>query len=96
MNQDDFERYCRKSGDDGVYATNLVDNEHGFCSFRTDRNVLYIINTYGDGKYWDEYLTKVAKENGCTKMRFHTRRNPEAFARKYGAKLVGYVMEREV
>jgi hypothetical protein len=96
MNQDDLDRYFAKSGDDKIYPVNLVQNSYGFCSFRIEDDILFIINTYGNGEYWDAYLTAIAKQNSCTKIRFATRRNPKTFSRKYGAKLVGYVLEREV
>lgn len=96
MKQEDFDRYCLKSGDDGVDVFNLIENEHGFCSFRIYKNRLEVSSTYGDGEYWNAYLTQMAKQKGCTKLRFSTRRNPKAFARKYGMKMIGYVLEKEV
>ena len=96
MNADHLQRYYDKSGDERIFASNLVENEHGFCSYYIDGEYLQIVNVYGDGNYWDKFLSGVAKENGCRALRFSTMRNPEALKRSRGVKIIGYIMEREV
>ncbi len=96
MKQEDIDRYLLKSGDDRICTTNLIENEHGFCSYRIYGDILYLENAFGDGKYWYDKMISKAKESGCTKVRFQTKRNPKAWHRKYGCRLVRYVMELEV
>lgn len=96
MTPEDLKRYFYKSGDDRIYPVNLTENEYGFCTYRIDKDILFVLNVYGNGEYWDNYLTMIAKQNGCTKMRTGTFRSYKSFCRKYKAKVVGYVLEREV
>lgn len=96
-----FERwisdYLRKSGDDSLDAShNLEVNEHGFLTWHALGEQFWGINVYGDGDYWDAWIIRKAKELGCTKICFLTRRNPEAWKRKYGYELAAYVMEKKV
>lgn len=51
---------------------------------------------YGDGVYWDTYLNTLAQKLGLTKIMMATKRNPKAFERKFGFKLTGYILEKEV
>jgi len=90
------QKYFDKSGDEKIFTSNMEENEHGFCSYSIDKDVLIIGNVYGDGKYWDSFLSEIATNNGCVKMRFATRRNPEAFTRRHGYNVVGYILEKEV
>lgn len=97
MNLKDYNKYLEKSGDTGLmYATYFEDNEHGWCSWDIDDDVLNVVQCYGDGKYWIEYLTKIGIENGCSKLQWHTKRNPLAFERKYKARLIGFIMEKPI
>ena len=90
------QRYLDKSGDERIFMNNLVRNEHGFASYYVDGEHLQILNVYGDGDYWDEFLTGIAIKNGCRALRFSTLRNPKALERSRGCKVIGYIMEREV
>jgi len=65
-------------------------------SYAVDGNRLVIIQCYGDGKYWDNMATELAIKNKVDKIMFITKRNPQAFERKYGYKVIGYAMERGV
>ena len=96
MNKEHVSKYFDKSGDEKIFTTNLVENEHGFASYSVSNGVLHIINVYGDGKYWDEFLAGVAKNTKCKFMRFSTRRNPKSFERLHGYKVVGHILEKEV
>lgn len=79
----------------------VFDAERGFCVSIPDGSTLIIGEVCGDGRYWLAWLTTMAKELGCNKLRFWTTRNPAAFIRKFGFTLAGfsdghYVLEKEV
>jgi len=80
MNKEDLEKYLSKSGDDGIYTDNLIENSHGFMSWKVSDQGLVLLNVYGDGKYWDQFSI----------------RSPRAYQKKYGYKLTGFVLEKEV
>ncbi len=88
--------YCRKSGDDYISHGNIEENEHGFCVWRTDDESLILVNVYGDGTYWNNWATKKAKSLNMNKIFFATKRNPNAFVRKHGFEVTGYILERTV
>jgi|TARA_R110000803_G_scaffold139163_2_gene205841 hypothetical protein len=96
MTPEDIERYEKKSNskfDD----TNLIDNEHGFMSWKLDGESFVCLSAYGDGVYWDKYMNELAKQLGCTKILTSTeRKSYKAYVRKYNFKLVGYILEKGV
>lgn len=95
MKKEHVQKYFDKSGDEKIFTSNFTENEHGFASYSISNGVLHIANVYGEGKYWDSFFRDLAKDNKCNVMRFSTRRNPEAFVRRHGYKVVGYIMEKE-
>ena len=97
MDKETAERYLKKSGDDYIETENLIENEHGFMSWKVDGNKFVCMNVYGDGEYWDEYMNELAKQLGCkTILGGTTRKSYKAFVKKYNFKLVGYIFEKEV
>lgn len=68
----------------------------GFISYAIQGDKLVIPDLYGDGKFWLEKALELAKTNGCTKLLGGTRRNPKAYNKMFGTKVVGYILEREV
>ena len=84
--------YAKRTGDLSIVSKNYVENEHGFASWRIEDDVLHAIQVYGDGIYWKKYLMKIAKDNGCDQLMFYTKRNPEAWKRKYNARIVETIM----
>ena len=76
------------------------DPERGLFSFidpaHTDPGVLEVHVMIGDGEYWMRRMKQAMREAGLTKVRFITRRNPETWARKYGAKIRAYIMEADI
>jgi len=97
MNEEWVKDYLARSGDDEIATDcNLVENENGFIVWNRYKDQFVIINCYGNGRYWDEWSNNKAKEIGCTTVFASTKRNPAPYLRKYGGKLVGYLMEREV
>lgn len=91
-----IEDYCRRSGDKSVPDGNLEENEHGFCVWRKEDNVFLIVAVYGDGKYWNNWCTEKTRELGMRQIIMATKRKPDAFVRKHGFKITGYVLARSV
>lgn len=94
--REQYDDYMKRSGDDQFFADNLTVNDHGFCSYKVSNGILVGFTGYGDGEYWDKFLQEKAKENDCNKYMITTRRNPKVFERKYGFKIAGYILEKEV
>jgi len=88
--------YMRRTGDDRIVPDNYVENDHGFASYRVQEKSILIIQMYGDGRYWERFFRRKAKEHGLKYCIFYTRRNPKAFARKFGAEVVETLMQVEV
>jgi len=91
-----YRDYFNRSGDTELGVGWMEENEHGFCVHRVQDDKLILVNVYGDGEYWDNWATKVAKDMGLKSVFFATQRNPKAFERKYGYETVGYLLERKV
>ena len=71
--------------------------EHGFISCLTHDDILELHHMAGDGKYWQGFIKDVIATNcNVTKIRAFTRRNPEAWKRKYGGHIRGYYMEANI
>lgn len=96
--------YNKKTGEypNGYPGSEFIfHEEHGFCVFIKDNDVLIVGEVCGDGRYWLKYLIQKAKQLSCTKLRAATKRNPTAYSRFFGAKMVGfsdgnYIFEKEV
>lgn len=95
-----LEEYFRKSGDKKLENGNVVVLPFGFCVWDVNHNGdllllhVYVVNGYG--KLMDSFINELARQIKAKKIIFATRRNPKAFERKYGFKLVGHILEREV
>lgn len=96
MEQNKLQDYLNRSGDNEIINQNLIENEHGFMTWTADKESVIALNVYGDGKYWDNVLVNLAKELGLNKIIFGTQRNFKAYERKFGYKLKGYILEKEV
>ena len=71
--------------------------EHGFMICFTHDNILEVHHMAGDGKYWTGFIRDViAKHCEIDKVRMYTQRNPEAWKRKYGGRIIGYEMEADI
>ena len=96
MTPEDVARFKEKANSD-LDFTNLIENEHGFMSWKVDGEHFVCLSAYGDGVYWDKYMNGLAKQLGCTKVLTSTQRKSyKAYVRKYNFKLVGYILEKEV
>ena len=74
----------------------LFHPEHGFITFFIHDDILELHHAIGDGKYWQEVLMTIMKEEGLKTLRAFTRRNPQAWMRKYGGHIRGYYMEADI
>lgn len=74
----------------------VYDPGKGFLTYEVmgDRFILWQVA--GDGEYWDRYSVSLARSLGCKAIVMQTRRDPSAFERKYGYRVTGFVMEKEV
>ena len=50
----------------------------------------------GNGKEWQKIVLQIMKDFGLKKVRAFTRRNPDAWIRKYGGHIRGYYMEADI
>lgn len=92
-----YEDYLKRSGDDDLSNDGpMIRNEHGFMIWSVNGTEFHILQCYGDGKYWDDISTNMARTMGLKKVVFTTRRNPETYKRRFGFRLHGYIMSKEV
>ena len=70
----------------------------GWIEYSKYDDILWIHNAYSckshseTRKIWNN-LKDIAKDSGCNKIQFTTRRNPKAFERLFGAKTIQYKLE---
>lgn len=76
--------------------TVLSHPEHGFATMLAHGDILELHHLCGDGKYWQVVLVEIMKAHGLKKLRAFTRRNPQAWMRKYGGRIRGYYMEADL
>jgi hypothetical protein len=82
---------------------------HELVSWLPDKGVFTFMDPYysqpgvlevglcvGDGKFWIGLMVQFMRENGLGKVQYITRRNPETWARKYGAHVRAYIMEADI
>ena len=64
--------------------------------FEGIKKKLFVWYAIGDGRKIDKHLYLLAKLLQCKEIEFITKRNPEAFTRKFGYKIKGYLLSKEV
>ena len=87
------------SGDLELHPSELVSfhPEHGFIVYFWHDDILELHHMVGDGKYWQKFIKNVLLNGtGLKTIRAFTRRNPQAWIRKYGGHIRGYYMECDV
>lgn len=94
--QDQLDDYFARSGDTELSHGTIEENENGFCVWRTHNDTFVLINVYGDGCYWNSWAEKKARELNMKKILFATKRKPDAFCRKHGFDVTGYILERKI
>lgn len=92
MVNDYFKRTGRTSIDGEIY----MEDGKGFIGYQVDGQSLLITALYGDAKYWLIKATEIAKEKGCKSLVGGTPRNPKAYEKLLGTRIIGYILEREV
>ena len=70
--------------------------EKGFITFLIHDDILELHHLCGDGRFWQNELVNIMQRKGLTKLRAFTRRNPKAWARKYGGHIRGWYMEADL
>jgi len=85
-----LKRYLEKSKADFFMANNLVVCEKGFASYLLTHDAVFIVDCYGDGMFWKKFFIKFGYELGKKRIIFATRRNPKAFERRFGVRVIDY------
>ncbi len=96
MTPEQQQDFLERSKDTTLRDDNLIENEHGFMSWYISEDKFVPLQVYGDGAYWQQRIEIMASDLGAKSILIGTRRSPKAYMRKYGYKLVGYVLEKEV
>jgi len=95
------DRYCQKSGDtkkeflEPNYKTFVREHEDFWCEYSIEGDIFWIWTTYSKKdtiKRWTEII-QLAKDYGCKKIQFTTKRDPKLWERRFGFKPVAYKME---
>ena len=99
--QDWVDYYEKKTGGRFVMAPDemvLFHPRHGFLTFflNQEDECIEVHHAVGDGKFWQAQAIRMLHVLGMERVRFFTRRNPEAWIRRYGGHIRGYYMEVEL
>ena len=71
--------------------------EHGFITYLYHDDILELHHMVGDGKYWQKFIKNMLMGMyNLKKIRAFTRRNPQAWIRKYDGHIRGYYMEADI
>lgn len=70
--------------------------EHGFITYFFHDDILELHHMCGDGKTWQKIIRNIMKFYNLRKIRAFTRRNPNAWIRKYGGHIRGWYMEADI
>ena len=71
----------------------LFHPEHGFATILPHGDTLELHHLCGDGKWWAGVLARIMRAMGMKTLHAYTRRDPRAWMRAYGGRIVGYYME---
>jgi len=88
-------RYLAKSGDTAIGQTEYSHGcEHGFATWEIADGKIVVVQCFSpdNGLFWLEFFRDMGKKLNMN-IRFATRRNPKTWERRYGAKIVGHIME---
>ena len=72
------------------------DKDKGFVLYNIENGHIVVLAIYGDGKHWFNVMEEDARRLGIKKIRGSTKRNPAAWSRRHGVKVVGYIIEKDV
>ena len=95
------DRYCEKSLDteeeflEPNYNTYVREHEGFWCEYSIEGDIFWIWTSYSEKdtiKRWAEII-QLAKDYGCKKIQFTTKRDPRLWERRFGFKPVAYKME---
>ncbi len=99
INHEYIKKYIEKTGDKYIVVGDCYEQfDNGFVTYAVHPEYIFVYNVYGIGQAEEieRHLRDVAKKHGVGKVRFATKRNPTAFQRKFGAKVIGYILEVDV
>lgn len=99
-----IDRYCEKSLDtkeeflEPNYKSFVREHEGFWCEYSIEDDIFWIETTYSEKdtiKRWEEII-QLAKDYGCKKIQFITKRNAKIWERRFGFKPVQYKMEYNI
>lgn len=96
MTDAEIRRYLDKSGDTEIQTGERYEEPGSFLVWRVVGDSLVILQMFGDGRKMVAKAQAFGRILGCKRLKFATRRNPSAIARRHGFHVTGYVMEREI
>ena len=93
--------YFAKSGDTKIARGHLDKRgDKGFAVYSIYEDTLRISQLFSTSKahgdFWYGVFDKLTKDHDLKFVRFETRRNGDAMARRFGAKVVGSILEVEL
>ena len=96
--KDKLDDFLMGPEDSGVIKV-LEDEDAGWLEYLIKDDILWICSAYSckAHKYtrkifWNK-VKDIASQNGCSKIQFNTSRNPKAFERLIGAKVISSKLE---
>lgn len=96
--KDKLNDFLMGSEDLGVIKV-LEDEDSGWLEYVMKGNILWICSAYSckphkDTRkiFWNK-VKDIASQNGCNRIQFNTSRNPKAFERLIGAKVISSKLE---
>ena len=78
------------------YERVFFSPEHGFITFFAHDDILELHHMCGHGKEWQKIIVQIMEDLRLKKVRAFTRRNPDAWTRKYGGHIRGFYMEVDI
>jgi hypothetical protein len=96
------EKYYKKSGKAHIedYLSIWYSENVGFFSYQIieteEGNILMVPDAFGNGIELYKEAELLARENKCIKLLGGTTRAPKLYTEKYGFKIVGYILEKEL
>lgn len=89
--------YAQKTGCNDLELSSdeavLFHPDNGFITFFTHDGILELHHMCGNGKEWQKVIRQFMNDCGLHTLRAFTRRNPQAWMRKYGGHIRGFYME---
>ena len=92
--------YLKRTGDTAIHPGTALTDRNGFMVYNIEplTKRFVIMHIYGNAQHWLDIANEIARQLGCKKLAggVKDRARKRLFQGKYGFKLVGYILEREV